>query len=92
MGFYYEQRPPDRDDEQNPGCLDALVISRAILQVLFWPVIVLVLVVLDIAVTFVLFTIHPALALIPIGVTVAAVYLFARWEQQHFRPPDLPHD
>jgi hypothetical protein len=36
-----------------------------------------------------LFTVHPALALIPVAAIALAVYLFARWEQRHFRPPGM---
>ncbi len=36
-----------------------------------------------------LFTVHPALALIPVAGIAAAVYLFARWEQRRFRPPGV---
>ena len=38
---------------------------------------------------FVLLTVHPALALIPIAVIVLAVYAFARWDQKRDRPPGL---
>jgi hypothetical protein len=38
---------------------------------------------------FFLFTVHPALALIPVAGIAAAVYLFARWEQRRFRPPGV---
>ena len=38
---------------------------------------------------FVLFTVHPALALIPIAVTGLAVYAFARWDQTRNRPPGI---
>ena len=85
MAYYYDREP----DEKPPGCLDALLITRAALAVVLVPVFVLVLVIVDIAATFTLFTIHPALALLTIVPTVAVVWLFARWEQRHFRPPGL---
>jgi hypothetical protein len=88
MGFYYEQQPAP-DEEKPPGCLDALLITRAVFGVLFWPMLAIFAVLLDIAVTFYLFTVHPALALIPIALTGVVLWLFARWEQQRFRPPDL---
>ena len=38
---------------------------------------------------FVLLTVHPALALIPIALIVLGVYAFARWDQKRNRPPGL---
>ena len=38
---------------------------------------------------FVLFTVHPALALMPLAAMVIGIYAFARWEQKRFRPPGL---
>jgi hypothetical protein len=38
---------------------------------------------------FVLFAVHPALALVPIAAIILGVVLFARWEQKRFRPPGL---
>jgi hypothetical protein len=91
MGFYYEQPPPGKDDDDSkPGCLDALVISKVVLQVLFWPIAIFFLVIVAVGLAFYLYTIHPALVLIPVAVSVLAIYLFARWDQNRDRPPDLP--
>jgi hypothetical protein len=88
MGYYYDdQRPPDK--EQPPGCLDALLITRAVFGVMMWPVLAMVLVAVDAGVIFYLYALHPALALIPIGMTAGALWLFAKWEQKRFRPPGL---
>jgi hypothetical protein len=85
MGYYYEDQPPDQGD-QRPGCLDALVITRAVFGLLFWPIAALVAVILDIALTFYLFALHPTLALIPVVLTAVAIAAFARCEQHRFRP------
>jgi hypothetical protein len=87
VGYYYEQRPSD--EEKPPGCLDALLITRAVFAILIWPVLAIFAVLADMGAIVYLFTIHPALALIPIAITGVALWLFARWEQQRFRPPDL---
>lgn len=79
---------PPRQDEAG-GCRDALALTRAMLAVLMWPVLALFGLLGAVIVAFYLLSIHPALVLIPIALVVGAVYLFARWEQQHFRPPDL---
>jgi len=89
MGYYHEQKPPD--SEEGPGCLDAIVITRVVFGLLFWPVAALILVVVDIGLIFYFFTLHPALALIPASITGLALWLFARWEQRHDRPP-VPDD
>jgi hypothetical protein len=65
------------------------VITKVVLQVLFWPIAAFTLVIIDVAVAFWLFTIHPALALIPVALTAAAIYLVARWDQNRDRP-ELP--
>ncbi len=88
MGYYYDDHSPP-DKEQPPGCLDALLITRAVFGVMMWPVLAMVLVVVDAGVIFYLYALHPALALIPIGMTAGALWLFARWEQKRFRPPGL---
>ena len=85
MGYYYDREP----QEKPPGCLDALLITRAALAVILIPIVVIVLFIMDVVATFALFAIHPALALLTTVPTVAAVWLFARWEQRRFRPPGL---
>jgi hypothetical protein len=87
VGYYYDQKPPD--EEKPPGCLDALLITRAVFGILFWPVAAIFVVLVDLGVIFYLFTIHPAWALIPLALSGIGIWLFARWEQQRFRPPDL---
>ena len=88
VGFYYDDSgTPPKDDR--PGCMDVIIITRAVFSVLFWPMLALVLVMLDAGAIFLLFVVHPALALIPVGVTGAGIWLYARWEQRHFRPPGI---
>ena len=89
MGFYYgpsQQQPPEAE-EKPPGCLDVIVITRAVLGLLLPPVAALMFVVLDIAIIIWLLTVHPALTLIPIALTGVAIWLFARWDQNRERPP-----
>lgn len=85
---HYEQRPPD-DRERPPGCLDVLVITRAVFGVLMWPIGVMFAVILDIGIAFYLYATQPLLALIPVAITAAAIWAFARWEQRRGGPPDL---
>src|SRR3989442_15276633 len=83
---YYQDKEPT---EKPPGCLDAVAITRAIFAILLWPMVAVAVVLADVGATVVLYTKHPALALVTIVPTVIAIWLFARWEQRHFRPPDL---
>jgi hypothetical protein len=83
---YYEQQTPPEDGRS--GCLDVFVILRAVLGLLMWPFIAVVVIVADLVAIVTAFSVHPALALLPVGLTAAAVLAYARWEQRHFRPPD----
>ena len=85
---YYEQQQPD-DADKPPGCLDVIVITRAVFGVLVWPLLVMFAAIIDIGTTFYLYATRPLLALIPIVLTGAAIYAFARWERHHYPPPDL---
>lgn len=87
MGYYYDGPPPDK--EQPPGCLDALLITRAVFAVLMWPALAMVVVIADLGVIAWAYTVHPALALIPAAVTGVALWLVAKWDQTRNRPPGL---
>jgi len=81
---YYEQQPRD-DREKPPGCLDVIVITRAVFGVLMWPIILMFAVVFDVGITFYLYATRPLLALIPVALTGAAIYAFTRWERHRLR-------
>jgi hypothetical protein len=83
----YDQREPQREPSGGGGCLEVWVLTRAAFGVLFWPLLAVIGFVLAVVLVFYLFTIHPALALIPVAAIAVALYLFARWEQRRFRPP-----
>ncbi len=87
MGYYHNQQPQNAD--KGPGCLDAIVITRVVFGLLFWPVTALLLVMIDLGAILYLFAVHPALALIPLSLTAVGLWLFGRWEQHHIRPPGL---
>lgn len=82
---YHQQEP-----QQEPhGCLEVWVLTRAAFGVLLWPLLALIGFVLAVVLVLYLFTAHPALALIPVAAIALVLYLFARWEQRHFRPPGI---
>jgi hypothetical protein len=79
-----------QERQQEPhGCLEVWVLTRAAFGVLLWPLLALIGFVLAVVLVLYLFTVHPALALIPVAAIAVALYLFARWEQRHFRPPGM---
>jgi hypothetical protein len=86
VGYYYE-RPPD--EEQPPGCLETLLIVRGVLGVVLLPLAVIVVAMVDIALTVALFLVHPALTPLTIVPTALAIWAYARWERRHFRPPGV---
>ena len=87
MGYYYEPSSQP-EDEKPPGCLETLVIMRAVFAVILPIVIAMIVLIADLAAIFVLYSIYPALALIPIALTVAAIWLVARWDRNRV-PPGL---
>jgi hypothetical protein len=84
----YEQRPPQQDEHF--GCLDALLITRIVFGVLLWPMLFIAGAVIAGVIVLLMFTIHPALVLIPAAVIALGVWLFARWERSRPWPPDGP--
>lgn len=88
----YEQRPPPQEEEQF-GCLDALLITRVVFGVLLWPMLFIAGAVIAGVIVLLLFTTHPALVLIPAALIAIGVWLFARWERSRPWPPEgPPHD
>jgi hypothetical protein len=79
---YESQREPS-------GCMEIYVLTRAAFGILIWPMLALFAVLGMLMLAFVLFSVHPALALLPIAAIILGVVLFARWEQKRFRPPGL---
>ena len=66
-----------------------LLITRAVFGVLLWPLVAIAVVFIDVGATWLLFTKHPALALVTIVPSAIGIWLFAKWEQRRFRPPGI---
>ncbi len=79
---------PPRQEEPG-GCRETWALTRAAFVVLLPVVLALLAVLGALAAVLILLTVHPALALLPIAALMVAIYLFARWEQRRFRPPDV---
>lgn len=78
--------PPRQEDA--PGCRDTLVLTRAVFAVILLPVLALIVLLGVLGGALFLFSIHPALALLPVAAIVVAIFLFAQWERRNIRPPD----
>ena len=93
--MYHQQEPQQEPSARGGpasdggGCLEVWVLTRAAFGILFWPLVALIGFVLAVVLVLFLFTVHPALALIPVAAIAVALYLFARWEQRRFRPPGI---
>ncbi len=75
--------------DQRPGCRDAWIITLAVFAVILPVMFALLALVGALTLAFVLFTVHPALALIPLVLMVIGIYAFARWEQNRYKPPGI---
>ena len=84
-GLMYEV--PQQD--QQPGCRDVWVLTLSVFAVILPVMFALMALLGGIVLAFVLLTVHPALALIPLAVMGLGVYAFARWDQKRDRPPGL---
>lgn len=75
---------PQREDGP-AGCRQVWTLTIATFAVVLPVVGALIGVLGAVALALVLFSVHPALALIPIAALVAAVVAFAQWEQRRHR-------
>ena len=64
------------------------MLTRAVFSVLLPPLAAMIGVLGAVVFALVLFAVHPALALLPLGALGVGMFLFARWERGRFRPPD----
>lgn len=69
------------------GCRETWVITRAVFAVLLPIMLVLIGLLGMVVIAVALFAVHPALALLPVAGFVLAVFVYARWERERFRPP-----
>ena len=64
------------------------MLTRAVFAVILLPVLALIVLLGVLGGALFLFSIHPALALLPVAAIVVAIFLFAQWERRNIRPPD----
>lgn len=88
MGFYYGPSQDPKEPEQ-PGCMDALILTRVILGLLLWPLVVLVGLVAVVVALVYLFSTFWLLGVLGLLVIAGGIYLYSRWERRRFQGPDL---
>lgn len=86
MGYYYTNTPAE-DPDKPPGCLDTLIVIRIVMGFLLIPLGAILGVFGLFSLAFWLFTIHPALALLPVIAGVGALLLVERWYDKRRSPP-----
>ena len=84
MGFYYGPSSAPEPEKEPGGCMEALVLTRAAFAALAIPVAVLVGSIAAIVLLFVAFSVHWLAGLLYIGLIVAGIALYARWERKRF--------
>jgi len=79
-----------RAPKEPSGCLQTLLVTRAIFAILAIPLLIIIGALVATLVTLYLFTVDPPLALIPLAIGVLGVYLLARWERSRIEKETLP--
>ncbi len=84
----YHPPPPSEPS----GCLQTLIISRMIFQILAIPVALILGMLIGVIVGFIAWDEHPLLGLGVVGCFALPIYLVARWERRRVErehPPEL---
>jgi hypothetical protein len=84
--MYYPQAP-----KEPSGCAQAFTITRAVLEILFIPIVLIFGAIIAILVAFYAYTIHPLLGLLIVVVGTATVIYLAKWESKR-AARDFPRD
>jgi hypothetical protein len=85
----YQPRP----QKEPSGCLQTLIITRIILQILFLPLMMVAGGIAGVILFFFALTVHPLLGLGVLGLVGVGLYLLGRWEtkQEIHGPPSDPY-
>ncbi|HEY8491227.1 MAG TPA: hypothetical protein VIO14_09560 [Dehalococcoidia bacterium] len=82
--MYHE---PQRQQEPS-GCMDALILTRVVFGILFWPLVIMLAVLGAVLLVFTLLFTDPLLGLLALLGLAAAVAAFAWWDRRRVRPPE----
>jgi hypothetical protein len=84
MGFYYGNSQPPKEKEPG-GCRDVLVLTRVVFGVLFWPLAVMIGVIIGLVLVIYLWSIFWLLGVLALVLIGAGVGLYAHWERGRYR-------
>ena len=90
MGTYYGSQRPKEPEKEPGGCMEALMISRAIFGILALPLLIMIGAIFGLVVLVALFSIHWLLGLLGLALIAGGIALYARWERSKFRSLDRP--
>ena len=85
MGFYQGQSEPPA--QEPGGCRDVLLLTQAAFGVLLIPLGILLGAVLALVAIVYLFSKFWLFGVLGLVVIAIGIYIYARWEQNHFRAP-----
>ena len=83
MGFYYGQNEPPKSEKEPGGCLEVLLITRAVFGVLAIPLALILGLFAVLGIMIAAFSIAWYLGLLWIAVIAAGTVFYARWERGH---------
>jgi len=86
MGMYYGRSEPPPEEEKS-GCRDVWLLTRAAFAILLIPLGILFGAIIAFSLVVFLFSRATILGLLGIALIAALIYVYARWERHHFRPP-----
>ena len=87
--MYYPQQPP----KEPSGCLQTLVISRAIIGLLMVPIGMMTGAIVALILVFYAFTVHPILGVFALALLIGSGYYgIMKWEEHRAREISRPRD
>ena len=83
MGFYYQQNEPPKPEKEPGGCLEVLLITRAVFGVLAIPLALILGLFAVLGIMIAAFSFAWYFGLLWIAVIAAGTVAYARWERGH---------
>lgn len=84
MGFYYNANEPPKPEKEPGGCLEALLITRAVFGVLALPLAMILGLFVVLGIMILAFSIAWYLGILWVLLIGAGTAVYARWERGHF--------
>ncbi len=84
MGFYYGPGQTPEPEKEPGGCMEVLIITRAVFGILAIPLAIMLGLILGIVALVALFSLNSFLGLAGIAAIVVGIAFYARWERGRF--------